>query len=153
MVIYFDVVRGNCLFVALTVCLGLSAGTADGGRYSLPRCHLVDVVQDEQSHKLACVVGKTQPSTKAKAVAVYLTVPATFALDSAVVNTASGRFDVGVASTMSGAGPYILSIDAAKVDCAASGSLVLVIHGDFTTEATVTCPALPLFQPEACSKQ
>jgi hypothetical protein len=45
----------------------------------------------------------------------------------------------------------MLNIDAAKVDCAASGSLVLVIHGDFTTETAVTCPALPLFQPEACS--
>lgn len=112
----------------------------------------MDVTQDEQSQKLTCVVGKTQPPAKAKAVAVYLTVPTGFALDSATVNTASGRFDVSVASTVSGAGPYMLSIDAAKVDCAASGSLVLVIHGDFTIETTVTCPALPLFQPEACGR-
>ena len=87
-----------------------------------------------------------------KAVAVYLTVPANFALDSATVNTAAGQFDASVASTVSGAGPYMLSIDAAKVDCAASGSLVLAIRGDFTIETTVTCPALPLFQPEGCRR-
>jgi len=135
----------------LAVCLCLP-GWALAGRYSLPRCHLVDVTQDEQSQKLTCVIGKTQPPTKAKAVAVYLTVPANFALNSVTVNTVSGRSDVSVASTVSGAGPYMLSIDAAKVDCAASGSLVLVIHGDFTEETTVTCPALPLFQPEACTR-
>jgi hypothetical protein len=112
----------------------------------------VDVAQDEQSHKLTCVVGKTQPATKAKAVDVYLTVPAGFALDSATMNTVSGQFNVSVASTVSWAGPYILTIDAAKVDCAASGTLVLAVHGDFTKETTVTCPALPLFQPEACSR-
>jgi hypothetical protein len=147
-----SVVKGNRLLVAVAACLCLPAWALAGGRYSTPRCHLVDVTQDEQTQKLTCVVGRTQPPTKAKAVAVYLTVPANFALDSATMNTVSDRSDVSVASTVSGAGPYMLSIDAAKVDCAASGSLVLVVHGDFTIETTVTCPALPLFHPEACSR-
>ena len=146
--IYFDVVRGNRLFVALTAYLGLPVGALAGGR---ARCHLVDVARDGQSHKLTCVVRKAQPTTKAKAVVVYLTVPPDFALESAAVNAVSGQSDVSVSSTVSWSGPYTLTIDAIKADCAASGTLVLIVHGDLTKE-TVTCPSLPLFQPEACSR-
>lgn len=148
--VYLSIVRGIGFFLVAVAFVGLPAGFAwaAGSHHSPPPHHTVEVLRDEESHKLTCVVREAQAATKMRAMYVHLTVPAGFVLESASVNTASGRSEVTSSATASWTGPYTLTIGAAKVDGAASGNLILVIHSDFTKE-TVTCPALPLFQPKA----
>lgn len=149
--------RGGRALAVLAVCLGsLTDGAAGGGVSRRAPCHAVSVVQDAQSHSLRCVIKKAQPPMNAAAAFVCLEVPAGLVVESAVVNTARGRSEVLVSSAIPPSGPYMLTIDATKVACAASGSLSLVLSRDFIrvdgfARQTVPCAELPLFRPEACS--
>ena len=150
--------RGRTL-AAFVVCLGLFAhGSAVDGRGRRPPCHSVSVVQGGQSHNLGCVIRKAQPPTNGAAVFVCVEVPEGVVLESATVSTPTSRSDVLVSSAVSWSGPYMLTIDATKVDCAASGSFSLVLSSDSVrvdgfARQTVPCAALPLFRPEACGRE
>jgi hypothetical protein len=112
-------------------------------------------VEKGQPPSLACFVRKAQPPTNGAAAFVSVEVPEGLILESAVVVTSSGRSDVLVSSAIPGVGPYMLTVDATKVDCAQSGSFSLVLRSEAVgvrgfARRTVACDALPLFRPEAC---
>jgi hypothetical protein len=56
-----------------------------------------------------------------------------------------------LATTTAWAGLYTFVITSDKVDCAVSGTLVLVVEGELD-ENTVGCPEIPLFKAGACEE-
>jgi hypothetical protein len=139
--------------LAIATLLGLLAGPAQGlpvpGK-THPAIHLT-VAPDTQSEKLVCTVTQTLPASGKGSVIVGINVPHESTLKSAVLKTDAGQLALDLITTAAWAGLYTIVIASDKVDCAPSGTLVLVVEGEFD-ESTVGCPEIPLFKAGACNE-
>jgi hypothetical protein len=140
--------------LAIATLLGLLAGPAEGlpnfpGKPH-PAIHLT-VAPDAQSEKLVCTVTQTLPPSGKGRVIVGISVPHESTLKSALLKTDAGQLALDLTTTAAWAGLYTVVIGSEKVDCAPSGTLVLVVEGEFDA-STVGCPEIPLFKADACEE-
>ena len=140
--------------LAIATLLGLFAGSAEGVQRfpgkPHPAIHLT-VARDTQSEKLVCTVTQTQPPSDKGSILVGVNLPRESTLKSARLKTGSGELALDLATTTAWAGLYTFVIGSDKVDCAPSGTLVLVVEGEFDA-STVGCPEIPLFKAGSCDE-
>ena len=144
-------VGGRALAVATL--LVLLAGQAQGlpvPGQTQPAIHLT-VAADARLEKLVCTVTQTLPPSGKGRVMLGISVPHESTLQSARLKTSSGQLALDPATTTGWAGLYTFVIASDEVDCAASGTLTLVVEGEFGAN-TVGCPEIPLFKAGACDE-
>ena len=139
--------------LAVATLLVLHAGQAEGlpvPGQTQPAIHLT-VAADERSERLVCTVTQTLPPSGKGRIMVGISVPHESTLQSALLKTSSGQLALDLATTTAWAGLYTFVIASDKVDCAPSGTLALVVEGEFGA-STVGCPEIPLFKAGACDE-
>ena len=141
--------------LAVAALLGLLAGPAQGfptfpGKPA-PAIQLT-VAPGTQSGKLVCTVTQTLPPSGKGNVIVGISLPHESTLKSATLKTDSGQLALDPISTAAWAGLYAVVIGSERVDCAPSGTLVLVVQGELAT-STVGCPEIHLFKAGACDEE
>lgn len=103
------------------------------------------------SEKLVCKVTKTLPPAGKGDLIIRIRLPQHCSLKSALLTTSSGELALDVIDAALLSGDYATIIDSTKAHCATSGTLVLVVEGEFET-STVGCPETPLFKAGACDE-
>ncbi len=148
---------GTSLVVATLLVLfagqaeGRGSSGGSGGFHRSAQGIQLTVAPDSKTERLVCTVTKTMPPSGKGGINVRVTVPRDSTLKSALLKTASGQLNLELTSTMSSTGLYATIIDGQQLNCPSSGTLVLVVEGEFDT-STVGCPEISLFRAKACDE-
>lgn len=137
--------------LAIATLLGLLASPVEGSARGLPPAIHLAVAHDTQSEKLVCRVTKTLPPAGKGDLIIRIRLPQNCSLKSALLKTATGELTLDVIDAALLSGDYATIIDSAKTHCAASGTLVLVVEGEFEA-STIGCPEISLFKAGACDE-